>query len=198
VVAVSISVAVAVAAGAVAFLLVRDRSEPEASQQPRSLTSLLQGIGCTPVQTFASEGLEHVPEGTAADHDTVPATSGSHAPSSVPPEPSVLTEPVTPELETRLVHNLEHAYVLFYYRPAGDGAIPPASVEALADVARREPKVLLAPHPGLEPGTSVAFVAWTRLVECPNVEDRATLQEAAFRFVAAFRGTANAPEPAGP
>jgi Protein of unknown function (DUF3105) len=197
VVAVSISVTVAVAAGAVVFLLLSDRSEPEASQ-PQSLSSLLQGIGCSPVQTFPSEGLDHVAEGTAADHDTVPATSGAHAPSSVPPQPPVLTESVTPELETRLVHNLEHAYVLIYYRPDGAGAVPPATVGTLADVARREFKVLLAPHPGLEPRTSVAFVAWTRLVECPNVQDRAALQEAALRFVAAFRGTANAPEPAGP
>jgi hypothetical protein len=198
VVGLSISLAVVAAAAVVALLLLLNDQDPEEVLRPSSLSDTLGRLGCSGVQTLPDEGGRHVPEGTAADHATIPATSGAHTPSVVAPEPAVLTQDVTPELETRLVHNLEHAYVLLYYQPAGPDAPDPTVVETLANIARTEAKVLLAPYPRLEAGTSVALVAWTRLVECPPVRDLAGLEEATLRFVAAFRGTSNAPEPTGP
>ena len=97
--------------------------------------------------------------------------------------------------ETRAVHNLEHAYVLIYYRRDGPGALSPEVVARLATLARGEARVIMAPYPLLPDGTALALAAWNKLWECPadvTADQAATI---ARGFIDAFRGTSNAPEP---
>jgi hypothetical protein len=85
--------------------------------------------------------------------------------------------------------------VIIYYRAEGRQALPQNVRDGLADLARREEKVILSPHPQLPEGTSLALAAWTKLQECPRVTDADAVVLAAEGFIKRFRGTSNAPEP---
>lgn len=155
-----------------------------------------QAIGCGEIQDLPSEGRAHLAPGEPPPaYGTRPATSGTHSPSTLPPDVSVYDQPVP---EPLAVHNLEHAYVFLYYRDGGPDALPQDVVDGLADLARDEGKVILAPHPELDEGTSLALTAWTKLQECPGVSDADQAVLAARGFIQRFRGTDNAPEPAAP
>jgi hypothetical protein len=69
--------------------------------------------------------------------------------------------------ETRAVHNLEHAYVVIYYRPEAEGGVSADAVEGLATLARDQSRVLMAPYPELPEGTALALVAWNTRWQCP-------------------------------
>jgi hypothetical protein len=130
------------------------------------------------------------------EYASTPATAGRHAATTYQ-GPAVLQEPVNPVLETNLVHNLEHAYVIMYYRADGDGALPEETVERLTEIAERENKVLLAEYPSMPEGTSLAFTAWNKLLPCPEIGGDQTDQvvTVAEGFIEQYRGTSNAPEP---
>ncbi len=150
--------------------------------------------GCGDVQTplGSAPGGQHLSQGEPFTYDQHPATSGFHDPSPLPPEPHVYTAPVP---ETQAVHNLEHAYALIYYRADGPDALPADVVAALAALAEREDKVIMAPHPSLNAGTSLALTAWNKLWECPATVTAEEATAIASGFVEAYRGTSNAPEP---
>ena len=114
-----------------------------------------------------------------------------HDPSPLPSEPAVHTEPIR---EENAVHNLEHGYVILYYRADGPQALSVDVLARLAQIAEGQDKVLLAPYPDLEEGTSLAITAWNKLWECPadmSPEDAGIMANA---FIEAYRGTSNAPE----
>lgn len=152
-----------------------------------------RAAGCSDVQTPAGDapGGQHLASGQAAGYTEHPATSGPHDPAPLPSEPAVYTEPVR---EENAVHNLEHGYVLLYYRADGTQALGEPVVKRLATIAEQQDKVLLAPYPSLGNGTSLTIVAWNKLWQCPatlSADDAATI---ANSFIEAYRGTSNAPE----
>ncbi|MEX2274180.1 MAG: DUF3105 domain-containing protein [Actinomycetota bacterium] len=161
--------------------------------QPVSAAALEAGRagGCGDIQTPAGDapGGNHQPPYTYADR---PATSGPHDPTPMPEERGVFTEPLN---ESKAVHNLEHAYVILYYRPDGLAALPSEVVDRLGRIAESEQLVYLAPYPDLPGDTAFAMTAWNTLWTCPAqiTPDQATT--AAQGFVTAYRGTSNAPEP---
>jgi hypothetical protein len=158
-----------------------------------------EALGCGDIRELPSEGRAHL-QGTQPlpEYKTTPATSGAHQPSPYQGSP-VITTDVDPLLESTLVHNLEHGYVIMYYQPKGDDALAPAVREQLAGLARGEDKVLLAPYPGLSKGTSLALAAWTRLQTCPSIpaDDGTAAVDVAQGFIEQFRGGGEAPEPGG-
>jgi hypothetical protein len=150
--------------------------------------------GCGDIVTPAAEapGGDHLESGESAGYTERPATSGPHDPSPLPSEPAVHTEPIR---EENAVHNLEHGYVILYYRADGPQALSEDVVARLAQIAEGQDKVLVAPYPDLEEGTSFAITAWNTLWECPadvTPEDAAIMANA---VIEAYRGTSNAPEP---
>lgn len=150
--------------------------------------------GCGDILTPAAEapGGNHLESGESAGYTEHPATSGPHDPAPLPSEPAVHTDPIR---EENAVHNLEHGYVILYYRADGPQALGQDVVDRLAQLAEGQDKVLLAPYPDLEKGTSLAITAWNKLWECPadvSPEDAALM---ANSFIEAYRGTSNAPEP---
>jgi hypothetical protein len=104
----------------------------------------------------------------------------------------------TPIAETRAVHNLEHAYVLIYYRAEDPDALPNDVIRSLERVAESQDKVIIAPYPSLEDGTSLALAAWNKLWQCPSTITPAQARTVATAFIEAYRGTSNAPEPNAP
>jgi hypothetical protein len=151
------------------------------------------GAGCDdlerPVDPDASRA--HLASGETFDYPDPPAAAGPHDPSPLPPDPHVRAAPVA---ETRAVHNLEHAYVLIWYRPAAEGGLSEATIAALETVAREEDRVIMAPYPSLPEDRSLALVAWSTRWLCPAgiaPEDATTVARA---FIQAYRGTTNAPE----
>jgi Protein of unknown function (DUF3105) len=183
---------VLVAAGAGAWFLLSDGIEAGG-------TDATGGLGCTAVKTYPSEGASHAFEPPPGGWSTTPATSGTHSPATYGGNP-VIAASITPDAELLLVHNLEHAYVIAYYQPQGDAALPAVVRARLAALVTGEEKVLLAPYPQLPPGTSLALVAWTKMQTCPSLsaQDAGAVASMTQLFVKRFRGAGSAPEPLGP
>ncbi|HEV3474010.1 MAG TPA: DUF3105 domain-containing protein, partial [Actinomycetota bacterium] len=105
-------------------------------------------LRCTGVQELPSEGIEHLGEGVSPPvYATRPAASGVHTDATLPADVHVYDQPVP---EQTAIHNLEHAYVVIYYRADGAGALPAEVVDALSGLAESEFKVILAPYPALD------------------------------------------------
>jgi hypothetical protein len=152
-----------------------------------------RSAGCDDLErpVVANPSRDHLAAGEALEDDDPPAAAGPHDPSPLPADPHVRSEPVD---EARAVHNLEHAYVLIWYRPPGEGGISADVVGALEGVARDEARVIMAPYPGLPDGRALALVAWNTRWLCPATVAPEQAVTMARSFVAAYRGTTNAPE----
>jgi hypothetical protein len=161
---------------------------------PEAALAAASDAGCGDVQTPAASapGGIHLSPDESHTYPEHPATSGPHDPSPLPPDPPVYDSPVP---ETKAVHNLEHAYVIIYYRADGPDVLPETVVDRLASLARAQDKVLMAPYPDLATGTSLALAAWNKLWECPSGVTPDQARTIASGFIQAYRGTSNAPEP---
>ena len=169
--------------------------ELESHRLEKEASELASAAGCTDVKDVPSDGGGHLPPGETTSYPKHPATSGIHDLSPLPPSPSVYTDPVA---EQNAVHNLEHGYVLLYYRPRGDYAPRPDVVAALSDLAEGESKVILAPNSELGPGKALALAAWDKLQGCPSTVSAAQATGLAELFVERFRGDGEAPEASVP
>jgi hypothetical protein len=139
----------------------------------------------------ADPGRSHLGSGETFAYPDPPPAEGPHDPNPLPAEPHVYREPVS---VTRAVHNLEHAYVLIWYRPIGDDGLPAATIEALEELADAQDRVIMAPYPDLPPGRALALVAWNTRWTCPPELSPELATRMADAFVDAYRGTTNAPE----
>ncbi|MGH2662236.1 MAG: DUF3105 domain-containing protein [Actinomycetota bacterium] len=152
-------------------------------------------LGCTPLAEAEQPdaGAGHTPP-FAEGLNGVPATSGAHS-SPLEPEPAVYDEPIP---EENAVHNLEHGYVVIYYRAEGDGALSEEIRSELEDLAEGETKVLMAPYAGL--ANTLDLVAWRQLQTCdpPADADPGDAELVARAFVNEFRGGGLAPEASAP
>lgn len=160
---------------------------------PDSAQQAAEAAGCGGVETPVSGSPDrtHLDPGESFTYDQQPAVAGAHDPSPLPPQPHVYDAPVE---ETRAVHNLEHAYVLIYYRAEDPDALPDDVVRSLERLAESEEKVIMAPYPSLEDGTALALAAWNKLWECPSEITAEQARTVATAFIEAYRGTSNAPE----
>ena len=76
----------------------------------------LTAAGCDPVsETPATGNQDHVPDGTKVPYDVVPPASGPHYAEPAPFTKRFYTPEDRPPVET-LVHNLEHGYLVAWYR----------------------------------------------------------------------------------
>lgn len=162
--------------------------------EARQAHEVASQAGCSATKSPPDLGNSHLSPGQSFSYPRHPPTSGSHDPSPLGPTP-VYKEPVP---ETRAVHSLEHAYVLIYYRKEGEGALAPAVLKALEDLASGESKVIVAPYPNLDGGVSLALTAWDELRECPSTISAKQAVAVARSFISSYRGDGRAPEPAAP
>lgn len=169
----------------------------ESRRQREQAAQAAERLGCSEVQDLPDEGREHLAaDEPPPDYGSTPGTSGKHNAQPLPPDPRVYDQPFDTNLEARAVHNLEHGYVLLYYRQEGDAAVPRPIVDALADLANGEDQVILAPYPDLPDGESLAFASWTHLRTCPTVTADAAddVTAVARGFIDEFRDHSDAPE----
>jgi hypothetical protein len=161
---------------------------------PAAAADAASAAGCDHLErpVVANPSRDHVEPGEAFAYPDRPAAAGPHDPTPLPADPHVYPEPVP---ETRAVHNLEHAYVLIWYRPTADGGLAPETVDALEAVAREQDLVIMAPYPDLPEGRALALLAWNTRWMCPSGISAAQAVEMAEGFIDAYRGTTNAPEP---
>jgi uncharacterized protein DUF3105 len=171
----------------------------ETRRANQAAAAAAERLGCTQVQDLPDEGREHLSVGEAPPaYGSTPATSGKHNPVTLPADPSVYDQPFDENLEAQAVHNLEHGYVLIYYKKDGPDALPKNVVDALADLASSEDKVIMAPHAGLPEGQSLALAAWTHLQTCPKTTKAGDVMDVVNGFIRTFRGGGDAPEPNRP
>jgi hypothetical protein len=185
-------VALIVGIGVGAFLWFVKASAPKAIASSALAAAASAGCGDVVSPASSAPGGIHLQPGQDHAYPEEPATSGPHDPTPLPALPHVYTTPV---IETKAVHNLEHGYIVFYYRACGQDALPPPVVRALATFANAQVKVIMAPYPALPSGTSFALTAWNKLWSCPGSITSAQATTMARGFVVAFRSTSNAPEP---
>jgi hypothetical protein len=180
----------ALAVGLLWLLFLRTRGPSEVSADALSAA---RAAGCGDVTTVADSapGNLHLAPGEPYDYAERPASHGYHDPEPLPADLHVYGEPIP---ETRAVHNLEHAYVVIYYRPEAEGGVSADAVEGLATLARDQSRVLMAPYPELLEGTALALVAWNTRWECPPAVTPEQAVTIARGFIDAYRGTSIAPE----
>jgi uncharacterized protein DUF3105 len=147
--------------------------------------------GCTDVVTEPDRGNSHQPPYVYQQH---PATSGSHG-TPLPADQHVYRQPVP---EENAVHNLEHGYVLVYYRRTGKPTLSAKVVDDLERLAKSQSKVIVAPYARLETRKALALVAWNKLQQCPSTIKPDQGDRLARAFIAQFRSGGDAPEPAAP
>jgi hypothetical protein len=130
------------------------------SAEPPALTvalrTSLEQDGCR-ADDLADPGRAHIPAASYAvdppaggDHDPLPASAGFYGATDVP-------------ADGHLVHALEHGFVIVWFRPA---ATPPATLDGLHDLARRDRWVLVAPRPSM--AAALAATSWHRRLLCPD------------------------------
>lgn len=191
-----VGLVLALAGGIAAFVFIQNR---QSAEQRERADELAMQVGCGAVEQ--QEG----PDGQQFDHidqppqyETTPASFGPHAGQTLPPEPAVWDQPFDPTFEFRAVHNLEHGYVIMYYRGEGEAALSQDVVSALGEIAGAEDQVMLAPHPTLPEGENLALVAWNRIRHCEVTGDAGAVADVARGFIEEFRDGPSAPEPQAP
>ena len=160
---------------------------------PASVLETAAAAGCDDLErpVVADPSRSHLSPGEAIKYPDRPPAAGPHDPTPLPGDPHLYREPVS---ETRAVHNLEHAFVLIWYRPTAGGGLPADAIEALEGIARDEDRVIMAPYPDLPEGRAIALVAWNTRWMCPAGVSADQATEIARAFIGAYRGTTNAPE----
>ena len=133
----------------------------------------------------------HLAPGESFDYPDRPAAAGPHDASPLPPDPHVYRIPVP---EARAVHNLEHAYVIIYYRPAAEDGLAQETIDRVAAIARDEGRVIMAPYPALPDDRAFALLAWNTRWMCPATISADQAVTMTTSFIDAFRGTSVAPE----
>lgn len=150
-----------------------------AFSQPRTPTSV-GSAPCGNVQLMADEGRGHLSPGDPTPvYKSVPPTSGTHSQESLPA--GIYDNNVD---VTKLLHSLEHGYVVIYYNGISD-----SEKQQLETIRRSDPfKVSVAPYPNMP--YKVALTAWTHRQTCDGVNENAIRS-----FINQFRG--QGPEPLG-
>jgi Protein of unknown function (DUF3105) len=182
------AVAVAIGAGWLLFVRASGPGEIPAAVAERATTA-----GCDAVErpVLDDPSRDHLEPGEEHTYEDQPPAAGPHDPSPMPDDPHVYRAPIP---QTRAVHNLEHAFVLIWYRPTADAGLADDAVDDLEALARAEDRVIMAPYPDLPDGGGLALVAWNTRWRCPASIDAETAVAIADAFVDAYRGTTNAPE----
>jgi hypothetical protein len=149
--------------GRAAILLMASLVVPACGDGPTR--SSKQAVYVDPdIETFASEGSQHVPPGTQVVYLSDPPTSGSHYGEFLV-EGGFYTTAVDPAY---LVHSMEHGGVVIYYSPA----VTAAQRDYLKELADQHPgrysQVVVVPRN--DPTYPTILTAWTRRLRLSTVD----------------------------
>jgi hypothetical protein len=145
---------------AVGLNLARNRGSGDSAPKfTEALRRSLEQNGCT-VDTRADKGQKHVSQVT---YSVNPPAGGDHDPA---PSPAKVYDITDVPADARLVHSLEHGFVVVWYRPDG---VTAATVDRLREMAGSHKWVLVVPRPSLP--SALAATAWHRRLLCPDGAD---------------------------
>jgi Protein of unknown function (DUF3105) len=156
---------VALVAVVVVALIVNER---RAESGPVGVTK--GEAGCTDIERFEEEGAQHVADGTDVQYETNPPTSGNHY--GAPAEPGFYDVASGAQLpEERLVHNLEHGQIVFWYDPNNEEVQD--DLERLIDNQPTEYALTLlaAPNSSVQAPTGFTMTAWGAMQSCEGVSE---------------------------
>jgi hypothetical protein len=146
---IAIAAIVAIAVG-VLVAAQRDDSAPTANVGVSASEA-----NCSELETFDSEGNQHVDAGTPVDYQANPPTTGDHWPPDQISDAGFFPEPVEPE---RLVHNQEHGQIVIWYSPDA----PPEVIDDIEAIVTQEPEVnIAAPWDDIEEPYNYVLTAWS-------------------------------------
>jgi hypothetical protein len=139
---------------------------PACGGGPQKSTSSSQAL--TPldpgIETFSSEGQEHVPPGTAIVYQTDPPTSGPHYADFVA-DGGFYSYVIPPPY---LVHSMEHGGVIIYY----SGAVTQDEKDQLKSLSDQHPgryaQVVVAPRD--DATYPIILTAWTHRLRLTQVD----------------------------
>lgn len=148
---------------------------PEASNLPeRGNETLLEGV-----QSFPSEGADHVQAGTQIDYARRPPLSGTHYPSAL--EVGFYEQP---RPLGNVVHALEHGAVVIYYQPS---ALTDEIRTSLQKWVRNHTdpwgSVIAMPYPWENPEAPFTLTAWRHVLRMEEYD-----VEVVRAFVAEYVG----------
>lgn len=175
--------------GVVAALIINDRN---ASSTPVPEGVAASEAGCGPVEEYEEVSRDHIEVGARHEpYNSSPPTSGPHY--ELPADGGFYPSPLPPE---QLVHNLEHAQIVIWYRPDASEATV-EGLQALVESANQRARdsgslepLLASPYDGIEGDYEYVLTAWTRSQSCLEYS-RAAIDS----FRADFQG--RGPEQAG-
>lgn len=170
-----VAVTVAVVAGVVATLVMADRRTSNAERERLTAGSCTFD---TRNDRLSASPNNHV---APASYKVDPPSGGNHAPNDAPAGVYGGTNPPPPD--GRLVHSLEHGYVVLWHRPDVDQK-DLAAIRGVFD--RYSEDVLMVPRPSLK--VKVAATSWGKRLLCPEVEPSRLAE-----FVRLYRN--DSPEP---
>lgn len=113
-------------------------------------------------ETIASQGANHVPEGTKEEYNTNPPTSGPHYANSQPA--GIYDKPVP---DGNLIHSMEHGAVILWYK----SDIPASDSAKLKSVFTNVPvsKKIMVPRDSLD--VPIALTSWGRLLKLQTIDE---------------------------
>lgn len=129
-----------------------------------------------PGQRVPDQGRRHLQIGETYDgYNSDPPTSGPHSPSWMPPGHYDAGAP-----DSRLIHSLEHGYVILHYTCHSTQC--PDLVNRIARLGGRFETKFIANY---RPSTTapITMTAWTRLLELDEYDEAMVIQ-----FIEAYRG----------
>jgi hypothetical protein len=121
--------------------------------------------GCLPVQhPKPLPGIHINLNASHRPYDSSPPTSGPHYPQPIAPiDPGFYSIAQTPE---KVVHNLEHGQIVFWYNPSAPEQIKSDLRAAVNEVPTYS---VATPYNNMKPGYNVAITAWGQLQFCKQV-----------------------------
>lgn len=133
------------------------------------------------VESFPSEGNQHVETGSEIDYERVPPLSGPHYPASAATPAGFYEEP---QALGSLVHTLEHGAVIVYYDPSALDDPAEASLRAWAQNHDATwASVVVVPNPNEDPEHAYVLTAWRHRLTLEEYD-----AEAVRAFAAEFLG----------
>ena len=109
---------------------------------------------CGELETFPSEGNNHVQVGTPVNYQANPPTTGNHWPPEAISDPGFYEEQVPAE---SVVHNQEHGQIVIWYDPEA----PQEVIDQIEDLVQQSPQVnIAAPWEDIEDPYNYVLGAW--------------------------------------
>jgi hypothetical protein len=125
---------------------------------------------CTDIERFEPESAQHVDDGTDVQYETNPPTSGNHYDATA--EPGFYDVASGAQLpEERLVHNLEHGQIVFWYDPNNEEVQDELDRLIVNQPTKYSLTLVAVPRSDIQAPTGFTMTAWGAMQACEEVSE---------------------------